>query len=131
MKNATKANGHSKGTPEIMAALANLAKLLTPQAPAVAQAPAPAMVEKAKRKPRVARVEAPKPLRPADYPEHDHTTARILGATIPTAANCRAGVDGAGVILHVVCACGMEGYLEVPAADAEAMAQTACWKDEE
>ena len=124
-------NGSSSATPQILAALAALQAALTPP---VQETPAPAPVKRPRKPRKVVTVATSVPgvvlQRTVPDPDHQHTCYQILEAVIPDAEHCASHRPGAGVILRVACACGCVGTLEIPAADAEVMAQTACWEGE-
>ena len=116
-KKANGTNGHAQSNPEILAMLTKLAGMLQqPAAPAVA----PTAV------PKVRKARAVKAAPVAVDPDHVHTTDILLEAYIPDAEQ-RSGKAGKVLYVRVACACGCVGTLEIPAADAEIMAQSAAW----
>ena len=124
-------NGHGTSSEQVTALLAQLAQVLNaPQQAQQSPAVEPAK-PKAPRKPRAVKAaEAPKPPVKGEYPEHDHVSALVLDVVIPEANRCRTGVKGAGFMAKVRCHCGVEGWLEFPAAELEALCQTATWADD-
>ena len=103
---------------QIRALMAQMAALL-------AQGEAPAA--KAKRAPKAKPAAAPAAPRPVAK-DHRHTAATIIAAEVPDAKHTATGVAGSGVIVHVRCACGAQGYLELPVEDCEIACATRAWQ---
>jgi hypothetical protein len=120
-------NGHGVNE-RINALLAQLAAEMN--APKQAQQ-APAEPVKQKRKPRTLKPAAPEPPKRGEYPEHDHVSAVILEVKVAKASETKSGVDGAGMWVKVRCHCGVEGWLDFPASELEALCMTAQWADDE
>ena len=136
MNTTTKTNGTAQSTPDVLAALAALTAALTAQQAPAVEAPAP-VAPKPPRKPRAVKAvpiaEQPSAMRGpkrAPVPEdHTHTVARFIEAVIPEAKKTRSGIKGSGLLVHVECICGLDGWLEIPARDAECICETAMWND--